>query len=327
MRQYAKLLLITVVLACLMAFTASAADYTYTVRFYSGSQGTFSGQEWVTFENLNYGDRVTFNRNAVQLSDAGKYYIRGIRESGKDNNTVGLTSFVVTKDQDYVVAYGILGNAVQYTVRYVDRYGNQLAPDDTYYGNVGDKPVVAYLYIDGYQPQYYNITGTLRENAADNVFTFVYVPVRTGAGVTIVAPDGGVTVIDNTGTGNNGNTGNTGNTGNNDNNGGNTTPSTNPGTNPGTVVTPGNNDNSNENGPEEILDTDVPLANPDDPNGEPIDDDLTPLERFLKWITEDPVHAGTSAAALIAILIWLWWMLLLLKRKKKDEENDEQNKQ
>ena len=37
-----------------------------------------------------------------------------------------------------------------YTVNYVDENGNELAPSRTYYGNVGDRPVVAYLYMDGY---------------------------------------------------------------------------------------------------------------------------------------------------------------------------------
>ena len=51
------------------------------------------------------------------------------------------------------MVYGILGNAVAYTVNYVDTSGRQLAPSETYYGNVGDEPVIAYLYIEGYQTQ------------------------------------------------------------------------------------------------------------------------------------------------------------------------------
>ncbi len=313
MRKLTRALIAAILLTLALCITASAADYTYTVRFYSGGQGTFSGREWVVFENLNYGDRVTFNRNSVQLEDSSKYYIKGIRESGKDNNTVGLTSFIVTCDQDYVVAYGILGNAVQYTVRYVDRYGNQLAPDDVYYGNVGDKPVVAYRYIEGYQPQYYNITGTLHENASDNVFTFVYVPIRTGAGITIVGPNGETTttVIDNT---------------EGDNN-------------PGTVVSGGNNNNNNNNndnndnnndGPQEIIDIDPPQSGPGNGNGEKVDDNDSPFTRFINalkdWIAESPVRAGASAAAVVAMLIWLWWLLLLLRRKKKDEAQDETDK-
>ena len=149
--------------------------YTYKVRLFSGAQGTIDGKEVVVKKNLQYGDRVSFSQRQVELKDNSKYYIKGFRESGKDNNTaVSTASFPVTGDMDYVVVYGLLGNAVAYTVNYVDTNGNSLAPSETYYGNVGDEPVLAYLYIEGYQPQAYNLTGTLKENAADNVFNFVY---------------------------------------------------------------------------------------------------------------------------------------------------------
>lgn len=66
------------------------------------------------------------------------------------------------------------GDCRYYTVEYVDSAGNELAPSETYYGNVGDKPVVAFLYIEGYRPNAYNITRTLKADASENVFRFVY---------------------------------------------------------------------------------------------------------------------------------------------------------
>ena len=176
------------------AVPAMAADdeYTYTVRLYSGAQGLIGSEEVVVRDGLHYGDRVTFSQRSVKLKDDSKYYVKGIRESGRDNNTVMNTaSFPVTEDMDYVVVYGILGDSVAYTVNYVDTDGNTLAPSDTFYGNVGDAPVVAYINIDGYQPQAYNLTGRLKENAADNVFNFIYSPV-TSATVT-PAPEATVT--------------------------------------------------------------------------------------------------------------------------------------
>lgn len=161
------------------------ARYTYTVRFFSGQQGTVGGGEMIVFENLNYGDRINFSLRDVKLHDNSKYYVKGIRQSGRDNNTAETTSFLVTEDRDYVVAYGLLKDAVAYNVNYRDVEGNELAPSETYYGNIGDRPVVAYLYIAGYQPQAYNLVGTLSENVAENEFTFVYTPV----------PEGGVTII------------------------------------------------------------------------------------------------------------------------------------
>lgn len=108
---------------------------------------------------------------------------------------VGTPSFEVTGDQDYVVAYGIRGNLVEYTVNYQDTDGNTLRESETYRGNVGDYMVVAYLYIEGYQPQAYNLGRTLSENAAQNIFTFVYTPVtaESGGGTTGGTTGGGGT--------------------------------------------------------------------------------------------------------------------------------------
>lgn len=162
---------------------AEGAPYTYTVRFYAGQQGTFAdGREVIIYSNLSYGSVVSFNPGGVVLKDGSKYYVRGIRESGRDNNTVSASSFTVTGDRDYVVAYGLRGDMVAYVVNYVDEGGVPLAPSDIYYGNVGDKPVVAFLYIDGYQPQAYNLTRTLAADEAQNVFTFVYTALAGDAG-------------------------------------------------------------------------------------------------------------------------------------------------
>ena len=49
----------------------------------------------------------------------------------------------------------------------MDTDGNKLAESRTYYGNVGDEPVIAYLYIDGYIPDSYNQTGKLSSNASE----------------------------------------------------------------------------------------------------------------------------------------------------------------
>ena len=189
------------------------AAYTYTVTFYIGSHGGFSGDSSlvnvdnsnsgsayevhmsassVTVSNLQYGDRVNFDAamaGAVDLGESSKYYVKGIRQSGRDNDTVGLPSFEVKGDQDYVVAYGIRGDQTSYVVNYLDASGNTLAPSRTYYGNVGDRPVIAFLYIEGYEPQAYNLTRTLSGNAAENVFDFTYS--RISSGGTAAAGGGG----------------------------------------------------------------------------------------------------------------------------------------
>ena len=126
--------------------TAYAADYTYTIRIYSGDQGQFTdGRTCWTYTGLRYGSAVGFSNGSVVPTDPDKYYVKGIRESGKDNNTyVSDYTIPVTRDQDFVVAYGIRGAAVAYTIHYVDRAdGRVLAPPVTYYGNPGDRPATS----------------------------------------------------------------------------------------------------------------------------------------------------------------------------------------
>ena len=73
--------------------SASAKEeYTYTIRIFSGRQGSFADGDVIVFEGRHYGDRVNFYQSAVTLNDNSKYYIRGIRESGKDNNVSMQTS-------------------------------------------------------------------------------------------------------------------------------------------------------------------------------------------------------------------------------------------
>ena len=194
--------LLAAVLVCLSGIPRGYAQivegYTYTVIFYPGNQGRFASTEALTVQSdtarvsfsgsriritgLRYGDRVGFDAamdGAVILKDGSKYYSKGIRESGRDNSTVGASSFAVTGDREYVVAYGIRGNMVSYRINYRDGKGKDLLPSRTYYGNIGERPVAAWAYVDGYLPQAYNLTRTLQADAGKNVFTFIYTPTAT----------------------------------------------------------------------------------------------------------------------------------------------------
>ena len=192
MKVFKKLLtvLLTGALVLGLSMNAFAAEeYEYTVTFYAGNQGSFNGASGVTasggtvsassdkivVSGLKLGDVVGFNaQSGVSLNDSGKYYVQGIRLGGRDNDTVAASVFTVTEDTDYVVAYGIRGNVTSYTVNYQNANGTALAASQTFYGNIGDKPVVAYQYIDGYIPNALGLTKTLSANEAENVFTFVY---------------------------------------------------------------------------------------------------------------------------------------------------------
>lgn len=203
MKRWKKMLvsLLTVCLfSSLSVISALAADgdeYTYTVTLSAGSKGTINGAEKDVTANLQKGSRVTLNINDVQVTDS-KYYVKGFRLSGRDNEeALAAPAFTVTSDVDYVVAYGIKGNMVAYTVSYLDANGNELAPSSTFYGNVGDKPVVAYRYIENYAPQALALTKTLSANETENVFAFTYTPGEAG---TIVETTTTTTVVAGTAT-------------------------------------------------------------------------------------------------------------------------------
>lgn len=209
MKKIGKMKMILAVLAsaCVLAVCpaedvqAAEGGYTYTVNIYAGNRGTFTDAVEVTVDHTKSGstvesqvkvtkgmiavsglvskDRVILElrKNAVKLKEEGRYYVKGIRQSGRDNNTVTTSIFEVDRDTDYVAAYGVKGDMVAYTVNYQDADGNELLPSDTYYGSVGDKPVVAYRYVEGYEPEVAALTRTLTDNEARNVFTFIYSPV------------------------------------------------------------------------------------------------------------------------------------------------------
>ena len=153
--------------------------YTYKVTLSAGNKGTINGQNKIEKKDIASGSTVTFNLNDIQVTD-DKYYVKGIRLSGRDNDeALAAPSFTVDKDTDYVVAYGIKGNMVAYTVNYQDTSGKSLAESQTFYGNVGDKPVVAYRYVENYIPDALALTKTLSDNESENVFTFTYRPGAT----------------------------------------------------------------------------------------------------------------------------------------------------
>ncbi|MCI9436992.1 MAG: hypothetical protein HFH85_07420 [Lachnospiraceae bacterium] len=80
-----------------------------------GYEMTCDGQH-IVIMGLTTENSVRFLNSAVTLGEDSKYYVKGVRMGGRDNSTVDLAYFRVERDEDYVVAYGIRGNLVQYTV-------------------------------------------------------------------------------------------------------------------------------------------------------------------------------------------------------------------
>ena len=342
MKLLRRIIGLTVTLAVLMALAvppaAASEGYTYTVRIYAGQQGTIvstgnnegriSGNgDMLICENVPYiNNRIIFHNNMVSLNDESKYYVKGIRESGKGTEEVSETgsgqrvaAFTVDKDQDYVVAYGVLTNPVAYTVNYQTAAGRELAPSETYYGNIGDRPVIAYQYIEGYQPQAYNLTKTLSKDPAENVFTFIYSPlpentVYTNTTTTVVS---GTTPT--------------------------TPPNTTSSTSSGESSASSANESSAPSAPpesssrpdEDISDNSVPVAEPP-ASGPPaeswdLDDGPVPMTNFkgdngkldsdgkMLW-NHIPLAAkitgGVAMLGCFSVALWL----LIFRRRRKDEE-------
>jgi len=315
----------------------AAEKYTYTVTISPGNKGVIrdAGIELVSktatksvqggklvITNLSYNDRINVSyADVVSVTDE-KYYAKVLRESGRDNGAANISSITVTDDRDYVVGYGTKGDQVAYTVNYVDENGVALGASNTYYGNVGDRPVIAYRYFEGYLPQAYNLTKTLVGNEAENVFTFTYremTPEEIINYVPAPAPAPGTT----TGTGTTGTGTGTGTAG------AGTDAGADAGT-PGDGVDAGTPEGGgagtdedeggltevpDENTPQDLVDLDdeqVPLAN--------IDADGDEANGAADGVVRDarnpvPLYIGIGAAAVVGIAAVV--LALLMKKRRK----------
>jgi len=315
---------LAVVLACLTAAPALADEYTYTVRVFGGDKGTYNGSS-------TYTDPTAYKLNDIctlDLSKAAanedKYYPKGFRIAGTDELLTDL-NFPVTVDTDIVVAYGVKGDMVQYTINFVeDGTGNALTSDAgrssvTFWGKVGDKPVVAAEFIEGYRPLYNNITGTLKEGT--NVWPLPYVAIEAGEGTETVTTqtvyvDGGTTVIPGGGGTTTGGTATGGAAGTTEGGAAGTTEGGAAATTPTTPAAPPT---------QEILDVDNPLASPD-ANGtgtgtgeqgtgtENIEGEGNPAAPGQSAFSPALTAGIAAGAALVAGLI------IYLMRKNKDQQ-------
>ena len=306
------------------------AEFMYKVTILAGLHGTINGGdkyevdikpgEW--WYPDDYLSKVTVNQETREDgSKYEKYYVKGLHISGIEDLETGKAQKIY-EDTVFVVSYGVKGRTVKYTVRYQDAAGNTLHPTKTFYGNVNDKPVVSFQYIDGYVPNAYNLTKTLSEDESENIFTFTYHPGEAlpgggGGGTTGTTGytyiDGGTEIVYLPGTGG-GNAG--GNAGGNQQNGvnpNNAAPANQQNAADANAADANPADQANQ-GPTEIVDlddTDVPLANVSpSPDSQVAPVNPKPgLNGF--WIGALAL-SGLGIFALVAILI------MLLKRKRKE---------
>ena len=321
MKRWKKLLvsLLTVSMTIgASTMSVMAADgYTYKVTLSAGNKGTINGQAKVEQDSLFAGSTVTFNLKNVQVTD-DKYYVKGIRLSGRDNEETLASPVLdnVTGDADYVVAYGIKKDMVAYTVNYQDASGKALAESQTFYGNVGDKPIVAYQYIENYIPDALALTKTLSNNVSENVFTFTYKPgatdrvVTTTTTITTTVPG---TATPGTGTGNAGTAGGTtGTTGGTTGTTGGTTTGTTGGTTDGTTTGTTDGTTTDNNSQDTTDDT---TTEPDEQTPKSLvdlDDEDTPKGNIdaKDKTSKTPIAAGigiivVAVAALAGLIVFL----------------------
>ena len=179
---------------------------------------------------------------------------------------------------------------------------------------------MAYQYIEGWQPQAYNLGKTLTADASENQFTFVYTPVPTVTNVNTVVVPGPQVPAPEQGQ----------------------EPEEEPAP-PVTVVTPPEEEEEPEPGVVEVEDEVPPLAEPED--YEDLDEEETPLGGFgdneddgsggtdgknvAESILEDlatplamrptPAKAGILAAVVALAGAGICWLVMTARRKGKKE--------
>ena len=159
MKRIAKILpvlALALVLAIGQVVVASGSSYKYTIKVYSGNQGTFADGSTVKEKKKEKGKRVNLNSSDLKVKIKNdKYFAKGFKAVGDDFDKKdvyqGLLTNPVTEDAEYVVVYGLKKDRVKYTVKYVE----------------------------GYVPTAYNETKTLSKDPKRNVFVFYYNKVVT----------------------------------------------------------------------------------------------------------------------------------------------------
>lgn len=182
-----------VALSSSQAYADEPASYSYQVVIYAGN-GQGDGGSAVNYGTYAYNDSIYITNDYLSAHFApsdSRYYVKGLRVAGHEELLDLTKPITVDADKQFVIAYGLKKDQVEYKVNYVDTNGNQIAESQTFWGNVGDKPVVAYQYIAGYQPvNAKNITGTVKALPEQTEFTFEYAPIEAASATQGSGSDG-----------------------------------------------------------------------------------------------------------------------------------------
>lgn len=283
--------------------TSFAADREYKITFKSGSQGVFNVSD--LGKNATYNDKHTSVTYTVKAGEAFPDVPELIINEGYRNNmwsdelpTVGSQ---VTEKQVYVAKYTKLVNGVEFTVKYVDTNGVEIATPTIYTTDLGTEEVVRAKTVEGYQPDSLQKRLVVSRENVEIQFVYTSTEQATEAPVIeqIVYVEGEPVYVDVVQPGA-------------------TVGTTTAGTTGGGTAVGGTTGETAGDQTTDIEDNETPQAGVDDDNTTNIEDNETPQAGANESSTDNTalyVGGGIGAVAVLALIAYL-----LSKRKKQEAE-------
>ena len=100
-KKFSLILLLAALVIGVFPVSAQAANREYLIRISAGNKGTIPGCGKAPYSvTLPYGSNLPV---PDAVPDDDRYYVKGIKESGKDSFMNG---YYVTQDQDFIIVYG-----------------------------------------------------------------------------------------------------------------------------------------------------------------------------------------------------------------------------
>lgn len=283
--------------------TSFAVDREYKITFKSGSQGVFDVSD--LGKNATYNDKHTSVTYTVKAGEAFPDVPELIINEGYRNNmwsdelpTVGSQ---VTEKQVYVAKYTKLVNGVEFTVKYVDTNGVEIATPTIYTTDLGTEEVVRAKTVEGYQPDSLQKRLVVSRENVEIQFVYTSTEQATEAPVIeqIVYVEGEPVYVDVVQPGA-------------------TVGTTTAGTTGGGTAVGGTTGETAGDQTTDIEDNETPQAGVDDDNTTNIEDNETPQAGANESSTDNTalyVGGGIGAVAVLALIAYL-----LSKRKKQEAE-------
>lgn len=283
--------------------TSFAADKEYKITFKSGSQGVFNVSD--LGKNATYNDKHTSVTYTVKADGTFPDVPELIINEGYRNNmwsdelpTVGS---LVTEKQVYVAKYTKLVNGVEFTVKYVDTNGVEIATPTIYTTDLGTEEVVRAKTVEGYQPDSLQKRLVVSRENVEIQFVYTSTEQATEAPVIeqIVYVEGEPVYVDVVQPGA-------------------TVGTTTAGTTGGGTAVGGTTGETAGDQTTDIEDNETPQAGVDDDNTTNIEDNETPQAGANESSTNNTalyVGGGIGAVAVLALIAYL-----LSKRKKQEAE-------